>query len=236
MTYTIEDNLERYTRFISKLRDNVVTSSHNPYPDEGVISSAPAAKVLLPARGGDGPMWWNIRLKVDEKTWTTIALRGDDLCICGFRNQKGDWYEIEPNTMFDYPNTSPLWMGSVANRVSEKSVVVSYHGHQQLTKVVRELSQLDEERRKQMASWSNVTWPPVMTLQLMVSYSASIYGVHDAVRRGWGLEWAETDEMLQDLISRWKNTYMGALPEGALDDFALVKMAGPQVQGGGEEE
>jgi hypothetical protein len=44
MTYTIEDNLERYTRFISKLRDNVVTSSHNPYPDEGVISSAPAAK------------------------------------------------------------------------------------------------------------------------------------------------------------------------------------------------
>lgn len=230
MTYTIDDDEEGYTRFIKELRSTV--TSHQ-YQAAGVLP-----------RPGDGPMWWNIQLKVagnkkkklagnKKETSTTLALRGDDLRICGFRSHKDNrWYQIGHEcNMFEQEydafsismNSDSMYWPSMTKGKTAATArnAVDALSHYQLPPGDHWPLHLDGRGTDGIGL-------PLMTLQLMVSYSASIIDVHDAVRQGWlkgvpkgkkkkgwqlkGMT-AQRDDKLLDLMSFWDGLSISALEQ-----------------------
>ncbi|CAL4899631.1 unnamed protein product [Urochloa decumbens] len=207
MTYTIDDDEKNYTRFIEEMR-SIVTSG-----------------VVLPRRSGDrhGSIWWNIQLKVaDKETSTTLALRAHDLRICGFRGRNNIWYQIcdDTTTMFkeEYDASAiSVWMNSDAMDWPHDKT----YGKTAAMEAVDALSQYPNPTLP--PSCNHKGWMededgtdslivPLTTLHLVVSYSASIREVHNAVEQGWRRpEGTRAARELLELMSFWDDISISAL-------------------------
>ncbi|KAL6600619.1 hypothetical protein ACP70R_045419 [Stipagrostis hirtigluma subsp. patula] len=191
MTYIIRDE-EGYTTFIEELLSNL--ASH-PDHDDVLTDDEPGAYPMLPERGAT-PVMRHIQLQVDEKTSTTLALQDDNMFICGFMNQNKIWHDIGSLDMqlpeeyaAEYLNLGTLNVGR-----NEEAVRL---GKTIATVAVGTLSRYPKKEPGDMDLRQ-----ALVTLALMVTWSANITPVHDAVVDGWR-DGMVLDPKLLDYILDW---------------------------------
>jgi hypothetical protein len=172
-------------------------------------------------------MWWNIQLKMKhkgEEIWTTLALRAHDLSICGFRNHNKDiwycqWSHHPHGKMFEqeydaFPiticmNSDPKYFsGTTYYGKNPAMFAVALLSRYQLPdhhvgssdSCFGVMNSIDEDHTGELRSL-------LETLHLMVSYSASIITVHNAVgQQGSWDKWVTADPKLLDLMSFWSSS------------------------------
>jgi hypothetical protein len=157
--------------------------------------------------------WIHIRLQVvedeqsRETSSTTLVLRDDNVDVMGFRNKKGDWYELGYQRMLPEEYNSVLlgWGNSyksmLAARNAEEVVAIltsANLGKTFATHAVRVLSRFDPDR----ADVNNLRLA-LVGLMFMVSESAKMNPVHDAIARGWDTGTGFTEQLMTDYVSKY---------------------------------
>ncbi|KAL6591826.1 hypothetical protein ACP70R_049689 [Stipagrostis hirtigluma subsp. patula] len=192
MTYIIRDE-EGYTTFIEELLSNL--ASH-PDHDDVLTDDEPGLYPVLPERGAT-PVMRHIQLQVDEKTSTTLALQDDNMFICGFMNQNEIWHDIGSLDSMQLPEeyaAEYLNLGTLNVGRNKEAVRL---GKTIATVAVGTLSRYPEVEPGDMDLRQ-----ALVTLALMVTWSANITPVHDAVVDGWR-DGVVLDPKLLDYILDW---------------------------------
>ncbi|KAL6870607.1 hypothetical protein ACP4OV_014455 [Aristida adscensionis] len=208
---------------------------------------------LLPNQRLQQPgRWVHIKLQAveDEVTWSiTLVMRDDNLCICGFMNERGVWYELGGQ----YQNTSRRlpqqydskhtdWRNNYkgilhvkSNEQVEKMILSMRLGKAFATRAVRRLSCFPDVG-------SNDNLPTRLTLAgliFMICESVRMDPLLYTFVGGWD-KGAELTKPLMDCMWNWrkmsrallqwrKKNYKGPSPDDALACINLVLKAFGQL-------
>ncbi|XP_066379277.1 uncharacterized protein [Miscanthus floridulus] len=172
----------------------------------------------------------------NETSSTTLVMRDDNVDVMGFRNKRGDWYELGYQRMLPQEYRSKLlgWGNSyksilgVRNAAEVIDILTSANlGKTFATRAVRVLS-----RFPAVADDDNPRLA-VVGLMFVVSESARLNPVHNAIACGWNTGTGFTEKLMTDHVWKYvemsrrlmhwkKGNYSEPQPTSELRDIYLV--------------
>ncbi|XP_066341270.1 60 kDa jasmonate-induced protein-like [Miscanthus floridulus] len=221
VAYIIRDEKSSFISFMEALR--VKLAEH---PDrEDIMDLHTDANLkstrshpMLPKQRADGEQparWIEVELQVvkdsEETTSTTLVIRDDNMDIMGFMNQNGAWYELGYQRMLPQEYRSKLlgWGNSYKSILGVRKeeevmdrLMCANLGKTFATHAVRLLSRFDPNV---VADVYNLRLA-LVGLMFMISESAKMNPVHNAITRGWDTGKGFTKELMINYV--WKYVEM----------------------------
>jgi hypothetical protein len=214
VSYTIGDE-PSFTDFIKALR--CILSQHENSEDicNGIQTEQKHPLLAKPRSDQQPARWIHIKLQavVNKKTsLTTLVMRDDNVDVMGFNNQNGDRYELgyrrtmlaaQPNSvLLGWGNSYKSILGVRKEEEVMDRLMSANLGKTFATHAVCLLSRFSQDVVADVYNHKLA----LVGLMFMVSESAKMNPVHDAIARGWDTGTGFTKQLMTDYV--WKYVEM----------------------------